>query len=291
MRCGRFWARNHCAMRCSPCARAMCGAHGLRGRRVAPCATTFQKLPNEEGSQAMVNRWQQVYEKIQALFDCDFAVLNATVYPRWIPGSRTFWYDRQRPHGDVELCLVDAPSADSRVLFTLSEVAALLGRELGVQIETRMLMLEAVDIRPDRGKVTFGAFEKFWQMDLGSRTLSRIERRTDWRWTVSPDGRTALFLKDSNIWARDLTTGAERPLTNDGHPDNAYADVPSAYRPYKLSLRRGPEGCWSPDSRFFLTVQTDERHVPALPIVDYAPTGGDRPTVDPNRTSLPGDLR
>lgn len=49
------------------------------------------------------------------------------------------------------------------------------------------------------------------------------------------------------------------------------------------------EGVWSPDSRRFLTLQVDDRHVPELAVMDFAPTEGLRPQVSANRTSLPGD--
>ena len=57
----------------------------------------------------------------------------------------------------------------------------------------------------------------------------------------------------------------------------------------KYGLRAAPDGMWSPDSRLFFTLQTDEREVPELPATTYVPADGLRPTVHPNRTSMPGD--
>jgi Tol biopolymer transport system component len=45
-------------------------------------------------------------------------------------------------------------------------------------------------------------------------TLPR-SRNTDSS-SVSPDGKTAVYIKQFNLWARDLTSGAERQLTSDG---------------------------------------------------------------------------
>src|SRR5690606_10022149 len=33
---------------------------------------------------------------------------------------------------------------------------------------------------------------------------------------VSPDGRRAVFIRDFNLWMRDIASGSERPLTTDG---------------------------------------------------------------------------
>lgn len=51
------------------------------------------------------------------------------------------------------------------------------------------------------------------------------------------------------------------------------------------------EGAWSPDSRWFFTLQTDERHVSPVPLMDFAPPGGGRPRVISNLTSLPMDAK
>ena len=238
----------------------------------------------------MTNHWQDVYQRVQALIASDAAVLNGAVYPRWI-SSETFWYDRQTSNEDIEFRIVEAPSGHSHIAFTQSEVARQIAAILGIAVDARLLILKTLDLNPASETATFSAFDESWQLDLKTHILSRAQRRDDTRWSVSPDGRTAVFVKAFDLWARDVASGAERALTSDGEEANAYAEVPLAYRPIKARLSRGPEGAWSPDSRYFLTAQTDERQVAEFPILDYAPVEGLRPRVNSNRTSLPGDVQ
>lgn len=72
----------------------------------------------------------------------------------------------------------------------------------------------------------------------------------------SPDWRKAIFIKDWNLWMRDLETGKEDQLTTDGVENFGYATDNAGWR---KSDR--PIGLWSPDSKKFATFQQDQRHV------------------------------
>lgn len=72
----------------------------------------------------------------------------------------------------------------------------------------------------------------------------------------SPDGRLAAYLRDHDLWVRDLETGDDRPLTTDGVEDFGYATNNAGWT-------RGPAPllAWSPDSRRIFTFQQDARGV------------------------------
>lgn len=243
-----------------------------------------------EETDAVGERWHEIYEGVQALLASDGAVRNPAVYPHWL-GSDRFWYERQDAEGAVEFRVVDAASGTGHVLFEMHEIATRLERELGRAVDPAVLILTAIDVGLQLRTVTFDALGSSWRLDLESRALSRVERGDGGGRAISPDGATAIFGKDHNLWACDLASGTERPITEDGEEANAYGEPPSALRPFSERMGRPPEGLWSPDSRFYLTLQTDERHVPEVPLIDFAPEGGVRPTVTANRTSLPGDAR
>ena len=40
---------------------------------------------------------------------------------------------------------------------------------------------------------------------------------------LSPDGKRAVFIRDWNLWVRDVATGQETQLTTDGVKDFGYA--------------------------------------------------------------------
>jgi dipeptidyl aminopeptidase/acylaminoacyl peptidase len=80
--------------------------------------------------------------------------------------------------------------------------------------------------------------------------------------SISPDGKKAAFIKDWNLWVRDLETKKETQLTTDGIKDFGYATDNAGWthsgRPIML---------WSPDSKKIATFQQDQRHVSDMYLV------------------------
>jgi dipeptidyl aminopeptidase/acylaminoacyl peptidase len=70
----------------------------------------------------------------------------------------------------------------------------------------------------------------------------------------SPDGRRAVFIRDWNLWVRDIATGAEKQLTKDGVKDYGYAtdNAGWAHSDHAIVV-------WSPDSKKVATFQQDQR--------------------------------
>jgi dipeptidyl aminopeptidase/acylaminoacyl peptidase len=97
----------------------------------------------------------------------------------------------------------------------------------------------------------------------------------------SPDGKRAAFVRDWNLWVRDVTTGKETPLTKDGVKDFGYATDNAGWtqsdRPILL---------WSPDSKKIATFQQDQRGVGEMYLVD---TKVGHPNLQAWKYPLPGD--
>jgi dipeptidyl aminopeptidase/acylaminoacyl peptidase len=98
---------------------------------------------------------------------------------------------------------------------------------------------------------------------------------------LSPDGKRAAFIKDWNLWVRDVATGQERQLTTDGVKNFGYATDNAGWagsdRPIIL---------WSPDSKKIATSQQDERHVGDMYLVE---TKVGHPALKEWKYPLPGD--
>ncbi len=86
----------------------------------------------------------------------------------------------------------------------------------------------------------------------GSRT-GRWGSRTE---AISPDGKKAVFIKDWNLWIKDLSSGKERALTTDGTTYFGYATDNAGW-----THSDRPVVKWSPDSKKIATFQQDERLV------------------------------
>jgi Dipeptidyl aminopeptidases/acylaminoacyl-peptidases len=79
---------------------------------------------------------------------------------------------------------------------------------------------------------------------------------------ISPDRKKAVFIRDWNLWMRDLDSGKETQLTTDGVENFGYATDNAGWR---KSDR--PVVLWSPDSKKIATFQQDQRHVSDMYLV------------------------
>jgi dipeptidyl-peptidase 4 len=79
---------------------------------------------------------------------------------------------------------------------------------------------------------------------------------------VSPDGKKAAYIKDYNLWIRDIATKKETQLTTDGVKDFGYATDNAGWTHSDRAIL-----LWSPDSKKIATFQQDQRHVSDMYLV------------------------
>lgn len=254
----------------------------------------------DTNSNAMLTRYRRAEALEHAGFDASM-VLNAQIIPHWIGNSHRFWYARISKNS-TEYRLVDAKAATNTPAFDHKELAATLA---GVMDESVLdTALPIINLDFSDAFVHFDAFGKSWRFDDNTGlTETEVVPAHPSDWLVSPDGKKAVFLRDHNLWLRDLYSGSERALTTEGGQYYAYATQPEGRDLIKglnsqpestseesWSLSMKPEALWSPDSRQLFTVQLDERQVGTLPSLLYVPQDGTvRPSVVECKYSLPGD--
>ena len=72
----------------------------------------------------------------------------------------------------------------------------------------------------------------------------------------SPDGKKTAFIKDWNLWVRDVESKKETQLTTDGIKDFGYATDNAGWTHSDRAIL-----LWSPDSKKIATFQQDQRHI------------------------------
>jgi dipeptidyl aminopeptidase/acylaminoacyl peptidase len=97
----------------------------------------------------------------------------------------------------------------------------------------------------------------------------------------SPDGTRGVFVREGNLFLRDLATGAETQLTTDGTPDFGYATDNAGWVHSPRAIVT-----WSPDSRKLATFQHDGRGVRPMYLVT---TNVGAPRLEAWKYPLPGD--
>lgn len=98
---------------------------------------------------------------------------------------------------------------------------------------------------------------------------------------TSPDGKKVVFLKDWNLWVKDIATGKEKQLTTDGVKDFGYATDNAGWKHSGNAIV-----LWSPDSKKIATFQQDQRHVKDMYLVR---TKVGAPELEQWKYPLPGD--
>jgi dipeptidyl aminopeptidase/acylaminoacyl peptidase len=136
---------------------------------------------------------------------------------------------------------------------------------------------EFVLVNPANGSRTVGAT----LAQLSVTPPAAGQGRRDPNAVVSPDGTKAVFIKDWNLWLRDLATGKEMPLTADGTENFGYATDNAGWR---KSDR--PVVLWSPDSKKIATFQQDQRNVSDMYLVS---TNVGAPKLQAWKYPLPGE--
>ncbi|HYA16890.1 MAG TPA: DPP IV N-terminal domain-containing protein, partial [Bryobacteraceae bacterium] len=195
-------------------------------------------------------------------------VLHGGVRPNWISDDR-FWYSTNTEKG-VSFFVFDTARRASTPAFDQAKVAAALSEDAA------HLNVSQIDAR----SVTVTAKGKRFTCDLAGTRCDPAapENRNQ---TLSPDKKRAVFIRDWNLWVRDISTGKETQLTTDGVKDFGYATDNAGWTSSDRAILS-----WSPDSKKLATFQQDQRGVGEMYLVK---TEVGHPELKAWKYPLPGD--
>ncbi|MFZ0461338.1 MAG: DPP IV N-terminal domain-containing protein [Candidatus Acidiferrales bacterium] len=243
----------------------------------------------------------------QALTDADYAraekfmpynttrLVYRTVRPTWLPGNR-FWYRLTTAGIEAEgseFVIVDATNGTRAPAFDHAALATALSAASGKTYNAGHLPFTTFDLSEGGHTISFRASGRDWKCDLQSNRCQidtnpapsaqqgRGAEASNPPESLSPDKTKAVFIRDYNLWVRDLSSGQETQLTTDGVKDFGYATDNAGWthsgRPIVL---------WSPDSKKIATYQQDQRGVGEMYLVR---TQVGHPTLEEWKYPLPGD--
>ncbi|WP_420147160.1 DPP IV N-terminal domain-containing protein, partial [Spirosoma sp.] len=156
---------------------------------------------------------------------------HATVRPNWLSGDR-FWYRDLNAKGG-EFILVDPAKGTRTIAFDHQKLAGALSEASGKQYEANRLPFQTISFAPDNKSVSFQLGGKWWKYDIQANQVTassapaqpiteagdggRPPRGEAAGLEVfSPDKKKAAYIKDYNLWVRDVPTGQQTQLTTDG---------------------------------------------------------------------------
>ena len=213
-------------------------------------------------------------------------VFGASVRPTWLDGDR-FTYRNTILEGS-EFLLVDPERGTRERAFDHVRVAAALSSAAGSSYSPFRLPFTAFELVDGGGAIEFGVEDGRFRCDVGGDSCTAVANEASdgaaasGRTSVtSPDGARAAFIREHNLWVRDVDGGRETQLTTDGIEDFGYATDNAGW-----TKSDRPVLLWSPNSERIATVQHDARGVGDMYLVS---TEVGHPTLEAWKYPLPED--
>lgn len=253
-------------------------------------------------------------------------LFSTAVDPHWFQQGNRFWYMYKTSEG-VFWYVVDPAAARKELLFDRDELASQLSEIVQDPFDAQHLPLLNLKAKEDGHTFTFeirstrdakpekkgekvkpGEKEMFYfSYDFNTRKLTHLKdaekepKRLDWA-SVSPDMKSVVYAKDCNLYRMSMedylkaqkdekdSTIVEVQLTTDGTPDFGYGIPYSILNTDTLcnGKRRKAWGYWSPDSRHFVTIVSDDRKVKPLWVINSI--ASPRPTLETYKYQMPGEM-
>jgi len=101
-----------------------------------------------------------------------------------------------------------------------------------------------------------------YRCDAGGCSAIEKAKSGDEPGAASPDGSREAFIRDWNLWLRDVASGKETQLTFDGKPDYGYATDNAGWKHTDEAIV-----LWSPDGSKIATFQQDQRKTSTMTLV------------------------
>ena len=215
---------------------------------------------------------------------------NGNVSPNWLPDGR-FWY-RNMTAGGSEFILVDPQKKKMARAFNQVKLAEGLSSAAGKTYQPYMLPFRNFEYADENKAIIFSANGKQWKADLStyrvitdtskmSMPKTPFSRRGGSDEVLSPNGKLSAYIKNYNLWVRNVDTKAATQLTFDGVKDFGYATDNAGWKHSNDAILK-----WSPDSKKIATFQQDERGTSDMYLVS---TSIGKPTLSQWKYPLPGD--
>ena len=232
-------------------------------------------------------------------------VTGAAVRPTWISDDR-FVYRRSTAAGGGDVMIVDPVHGTRTRLLDDPKMSAAVAAALGSGVDVVRLASTQNDLSTDGRMINVSIAGKTVSCDVettrcGAAVDDRERLGGGGRGgrggrgggggagrgagrapeSLSPDGKRAVFIRDWNLWMRDVATNRETQLTTDGVKDFGYATDNAGWASSDRAVL-----VWSPDSKKIATFQQDQRNVGELYLVA---TQIGHPELKVQKYPLPGD--
>ncbi len=221
----------------------------------------------------------------------------ADVYSNWIGHGGRFWYLAMGPQGR-QFIVVDPAANTSGPAFDQARLAASLSSAAGKTYKANELPFYDFEFAKDGQSIRFEADGAAWTCALENYECKKKPETAASRFeSLSPNGQWAAFVRDYNLYVRDVTTGTVVQLTRDGVAGDDYATPLPDLRTLVAedvtngdNVQERPAVFWSPDSTKLVTYRLDSRNAGRFTSLQYVPPNQLRPIAYNYVYPLPGEI-
>ena len=192
-------------------------------------------------------------------YNADPLVYHTVHSANWLADGR-FWYRDYDADGSTYMLVDPAKGAQAPAFDHEKLAAALTAASSGMtQYDGHHLQISDLAL-PDadqRIMVTIDGMKM--RCDLSGKGKCKTEKVKgvgDEPLAISPDQKQGAFIRDWNLWVRDLKSGKETQLTTDGVTNFGYATDNAGWQRSDSAIV-----VWSPDSKKIATFRQDQRKV------------------------------
>lgn len=213
-------------------------------------------------------------------------VFYSNVTPQWVGSSNNFWYIRYTPTGKI-YTLVDAGKKTRTPLFDHVKLSEKLSEATEKKTGIEQLTLPQLHVSDNLDTLTFVLQNKKWKYIQSSGKLSQHPKDMEQQWgywgtvdnerkgepIISPDKKWSAFVRDNNLYVKNLASGTEKAMSTDGNFDNYYSAYPF----------------WSPDSKKLIVSRLTAVKVRQLTLIESSPANQLQPKLHTRDYVKPGD--
>ena len=259
---------------------------------IVPYTLLFLLLVSRLAAQGTRNDYERAQQFLQG--NLEHVLYIADVNPHWNEKTSRFVYRRSAPGGS-KFILVDAEKNTSGPAFDHARLATALAEADKREYSASDLPFREFEFVDGNKSIQFTVDKVDWTCSLGNYECQKrpITKKND-NEEMSPDKRWAAFVREHNLFLRDVSTGTELQLTRDGVSGWDYATpLPSL----RLMTDQGTEDVkqhaavfWSPDSSKLVTYRIDSRNSGRFTSVQFVPPNQLRPKAFTYVYPLPGEV-
>lgn len=220
-------------------------------------------------------------------------VFNLEVHPQWFEDLSGFGYAAHTKNGEVYY-VTDFKTMKKKEAFDRKRFSDSLHKVCGCNVSPDNLMLRINDWK-NKNQFTFIFDGKRYSADLNNYQIISLKnsfRRFSENSSVSPDGQNEVFLKNDNLYLRNLRNDSVVPLSKDGSKYYIYGSY-YGWGDVMTGEDAAPEthftAEWSPDGKKILTQIMDARKGEKMYLLNWSIDSLYRPELLSYYRASPGD--